>query len=144
MKLKFKDQQFQAEATAAVCDVFEGQPYHDPNVYTVDPGTAPASLPGVGTMQQGVMDFRDNNEPDVGYRNAAIELPPSKLLENARAVQVRQNLDPSPGNAFGDYTKSKLPEFEVEMETGTGKTFVYTRCPQETSSKYLRTDDALP
>ena len=24
---------------AAVCDVFEGQPYHDPNVYTVDPGT---------------------------------------------------------------------------------------------------------
>ena len=38
MKLKFKNQGFQESATAAVCDVFEGQPYHDPNVYTVDPG----------------------------------------------------------------------------------------------------------
>ena len=39
MKLQFKNQVFQEAATAAVCDVFEGQPYHDPNVYTVDPGT---------------------------------------------------------------------------------------------------------
>ena len=38
MKLKFKNQGFQEAATAAVCDVFNGQPYHDPNVYTVDPG----------------------------------------------------------------------------------------------------------
>lgn len=35
MKLQFKNQAFQEAATAAVCDVFEGQPYHDPNVYTV-------------------------------------------------------------------------------------------------------------
>ena len=35
MKLKFKNQAFQEAATAAVCGVFEGQPYH----YTVDPGT---------------------------------------------------------------------------------------------------------
>ena len=35
MKLQFKNQGFQEAATAAVCDVFEGQPYHDPNVYTV-------------------------------------------------------------------------------------------------------------
>jgi restriction endonuclease len=38
MKLKFKNQDFQEAATAAVCDVFEGQPYHNPNVYMVDPG----------------------------------------------------------------------------------------------------------
>ena len=38
MKLKFKNQGFQEAATAAVCDVFNGQPFHDPNVYTVDPG----------------------------------------------------------------------------------------------------------
>ena len=37
MKLKFKNQGFQEAATAAVCDVFNGQPFHDPNVYTVDP-----------------------------------------------------------------------------------------------------------
>ena len=38
MELQFKNQDFQEVATVAVCDVFEGQPYHDPNVYTVDPG----------------------------------------------------------------------------------------------------------
>ena len=43
MKLQFKNQVFQEAATAAVCDVFEGQPYHDPNVYTVDPGKVVAS-----------------------------------------------------------------------------------------------------
>ena len=32
MKLQFKNQGFQESATAAVCNVFEGQPYHDPNV----------------------------------------------------------------------------------------------------------------
>ena len=38
MKLQFKNQAFKEAATAAVCDVFEGQTYHDPNVYKVDPG----------------------------------------------------------------------------------------------------------
>ena len=65
MKLKFKNQEFQEAATAAVCDVFDGQPYHDPkiNVYTVDPGRVVASsqlsvvsgegsLPGFETLQQ--------------------------------------------------------------------------------------------
>ena len=63
MKLKFKNQEFQEAATAAVCDVFDGQPYHDPkiNVYTVDPGrvvassqlsvvSSEASLPGFETL----------------------------------------------------------------------------------------------
>jgi len=44
MKLQFKNQAFQEAATAAVCDVFEGQPYHDPNVYTVDPGVKRADF----------------------------------------------------------------------------------------------------
>ena len=48
MKLKFKNQDFQEAATAAVCDVFEGQPYHDPNVYTVDPGKKGVRTQGVG------------------------------------------------------------------------------------------------
>ena len=73
MKLKFKDQQFQIDATAAVCDVFEGQPYHDPTVYTVDPGrrlgikneelgiAEQGSLPGLGTLAQGRLDLEDGD-----------------------------------------------------------------------------------
>jgi hypothetical protein len=44
----------QEAATVAVCDVFEGQPYHYPNVYTVDPGigghAGRVTLPVQGTM----------------------------------------------------------------------------------------------
>ena len=83
MKLKFKNQEFQETATAAVCDVFEGQPYHDPNVYTVDPGTGGhagrVTLPVQGNLfggelQQATLELPDD-PPDVGYKNAEIELP---------------------------------------------------------------------
>ena len=138
MKLKFKNQDFQEAATAAVCDVFEGQPYRDPNVYTVDPGRdadrskkigggVGASLPGFETLSQATMDFHD--EPEVGYKNAEIALSPDALLENLHKVQDRQNLDRSK-------IATHLPELEVEMETGTGKTFVYTKTIFELNRRY--------
>ena len=139
MKLQFKNQAFQEAATAAVCDVFEGQPYHDPNVYTVDPGKVVArsqlsvvssevSLPGFGTLQQATLELPDD-PPDVGYKNAEIELPLDVLRKNLHAVQDRQNLEHSMINA-------SLPELEVEMETGTGKTFVYIKTIFELNKRY--------
>ena len=140
MKLKFKNQGFQEAATAAVCDVFNGQPFHDPNVYTVDPGTpqtttavptvTSVALPGFETVQQGVMEFAD--EPDVGYKNAEIELLPTDLQKNLHEVQDRQNLEHT--DKFG--TGILLPELEVEMETGTGKTFVYIKTIFELNKRY--------
>lgn len=136
MKLKFKNQDFQEAATAAVCDVFEGQPYRDPNSYTVDPGRprpvlgtsmAPAELPGFETPRQMTLDIRD--EPDVGYKNAEIALQAADLAKNLYAVQDRQNLEHSRISAA-------LPELEVEMETGTGKTFVYTKTIFELNKRY--------
>ena len=103
MKLQFKNQVFQEAATAAVCDVFEGQPYHDPNVYTVDPGkvvagsqlsmvSSEASLPGFGTLQQATLELPDD-PPDVGYKNAEIELPldgiPQKVYYDAQSPLER-------------------------------------------------------
>ena len=138
MKLKFKNQDFQEAATAAVCDVFEGQPYHDPNVYTVDPGrkgvrgqesrvSVGSSLPGFETLSQVTMDFQD--EPEVGYKNAEIKLPIDVLRENLHRVQNRQNLERT--KLLG-----LLPELEVEMETGTGKTFVYTKTIFELNKRF--------
>ena len=74
--------------------------------------------------------------PDVGYRNAAIEVSPADLLKNVREIQARANLEPSPEGAFGDYSGMKLPELEVEMETGTGKTFVYIKTIFELNKRY--------
>lgn len=144
MKLKFKNQAFQEAATAAVCDVFNGQPFHDPNVYTVDPGkpseiqSAPAAtsaaLPGFETLQQTTMAFQD--EPDVGYKNAEIELPPSMLQKNLNDIQDRQNLERSSLCASASLRETNPPELEVEMETGTGKTFVYVKTIFELNKRY--------
>ena len=127
---------FLETATDAVCDVFEGQPYHDPNMYTVDPGIdnfprmnvqAQDSLPGFEIPSQQTFDFKD--EPDVGYKNAAIELLVDTLDSNLHAIQDRQNLEHT---SFG----GKIPELEVEMETGTGKTFVYIKTIFELNKRY--------
>ena len=140
MKLKFKNQAFQEAAIAAVCDVFNGQPFHDPNVYTVDPGREQplgarfalvnAELPGFETPQQLMMDLVD--EPDVGYKNAEIALTLSALQKNLHEVQDRQSLEHTA--LFGK--ERILPELEVEMETGTGKTFVYIKTLFELNKRY--------
>ena len=151
MKLKFKNQEFQEAATAAVCDVFAGQPFHDPNVYTVDPGrklgmrneglgiAAQSSLPGFETPQQGQLAL-DDDEPDVGYRNAEIELTPEAMLANLNGVKDRQNLEHSTLRSSASPREnslcSSLPELEVEMETGTGKTFVYIKTIFELNKRY--------
>ena len=142
MKLKFKDQQFQIDATAAVCDVFEGQPYYDPTVYTVDPGRkAPKPVFGSTVRQEnldlGIEPVRleqmelgvEDDPPDVGYANAEIKIDGSLLLKNLHMVQDRNNLDRS-------QLASGLVELEVEMETGTGKTFVYTKTIFELNKRY--------
>ena len=92
MKLQFKNQTFQEAATAAVCDVFEGQPYHDPNVYTVDPGTSSyagrmtlpvqESLFG-GELQQGTLALL-NDPPDVGYKNAEMFAKWTRMITRVR------------------------------------------------------------
>lgn len=144
MKLKFKNQEFQEAATAAVCDVFNGQPFHDPNVYTVDPGVKREdfsrrdaevqSLPGLEVLSQASLDLQD--EPDVGYKNADIELPSDILLKNLHEVQDRQNLEHSNLRASASLREITLPELEVEMETGTGKTFVYIKTIFELNKRY--------
>lgn len=147
MKLKFKNQLFQQEATDAVCDVFEGQPYRDPNIYTVDPGRpapapqpAPAdegTLPGLA-LQAPPPEAAD--EPEVGYKNADIALSAADLFRNLHAVQDRQHLPPSGMSASPTARENTfyagLPELDVEMETGTGKTFVYTKTIFELNKRY--------
>ena len=141
MKLKFKNQEFQEAATAAVCDVFVGQPYCDPNVYTVDPGnpkakSAPAleqgEFAGLGTLSQGTLALAADDEPEVGYKNAELAITPADFVKNLHDVQDRQNLEHT--GRFGQ--NGVLPELEVEMETGTGKTFVYIKTVFELNKRY--------
>ncbi|MDI6103083.1 DEAD/DEAH box helicase family protein [Actinoplanes sp. NEAU-A12] len=107
MRLQFKVQEFQTEAVAAVVDCFAG---------------------------------RSSSHSRAG--NAAIGLDAGRLLENIRAVQRRAGLPLSTCLAAGiprpDAVPSPgvVPNLDVEMETGTGKTYVYIKTIMELNRRY--------
>ena len=115
MKLRFEpDLDFQLRAVEAVCDLFRGQEACRTE-FTV------LHRPGDG---QARMSFA---QTDLGVGN---RLSPSDdaLAENLTAIQRRNGLRASPSLDSGDFT--------VEMETGTGKTYVYLRTVFELNKRY--------
>lgn len=118
MKLQFKHQPFQAEAAAAVCDVFSGQPMRT-TTYRLDLGNM--------TNVQTDMDMTDT-----GFRNHSLvpELTNQNILKNLQAVQRRNGLKPSESLAGPGINLS------IEMETGTGKTYTYVKTMYELNARY--------
>ncbi|MBR1694009.1 MAG: DEAD/DEAH box helicase family protein, partial [Selenomonas sp.] len=117
MKLKFKHQQFQADAAKAVCDVFIGQPCQSGMRYLVDPGKSRKSAAPLMDMH--------------GYRNAPLadHMDSDKLRNNLHAVQERNLLKHS-----GEFSQGI--NLTVEMETGTGKTYTYIKTMYELNKQY--------
>jgi type III restriction enzyme len=126
MKLQFKVQQYQTDAVDAVVDCFAGQPKHDGVSYRIDPGRLPAAA------QQA---FELGTAVDSGLRNAEIALSAAQLLENVHAVQRRSNL-PHSSKLVDSKAAPGAPNLDVEMETGTGKTYVYTKTIMELHQRY--------
>jgi len=122
MKLKFKTQAYQTAAVKAVTDCFAGQPNQTGIQYRIDPGKAAKGAP----QQHQILD-------DAGFRNADIAIPASQLLTNIQTVQRGQNLPQS-----AELVKSKpCPiNLDIEMETGTGKTYCYIKSIFELNKQY--------
>ncbi len=121
MKFKFKSQQYQADAADAVADVFEGQPNQGAAIYLRD----------LGREQEGQQKI-DYDGGAEGYANAPVALASDALLQNVRAVQRRNQLHES-AELFHGMGACQL---DVEMETGTGKTYVYTKTMFELNRRY--------
>ena len=115
MKLHFEPNlDYQLRAIEAVCDLFRGQEICRTE-FTV---TRDAADP------QGRLAFA---ESDLGVGNR-LTLLDDELLKNLENIQLRNGLPPSSTLASGDFT--------VEMETGTGKTYVYLRTIFELNKRY--------
>ena len=112
MKLQFDaNLHYQEQAVSAVVDLFRGQ-----------------------TPRQSVFTVTMNNEPgqlttDNGIGNK-LELVDEEILENLQAVQLRNGLPQTKTLKKGAY------DFDIEMETGTGKTYVYLRTIFELNKAY--------
>ncbi len=115
MKLHFEPNlDFQLQAIEAVCDLFRGQEVcRTEFTVTRDPAETQARL-----------GFA---ESDLGIGNR-LTLLDEEILENLKAIQLRNGLRPSEVLDSGDFT--------VEMETGTGKTYVYLRTIFELNKRY--------
>ena len=137
MKFRFKVQPYQTAAVEAVVDCFEGQPRLDGLAYRIDPGN-----------RRQVSAFEE------GFRNAGL-IPSGQIFENVAEVQRTQNLHVSRSlmddfATYGARGKSAPVEasyrnaaleasdvhLDVEMETGTGKTYCYIKTIFEMNKRY--------
>ena len=118
MKFKFKIQQYQTDAVENTVAVFTGQPSHRVAEYRIDRGKR--------TQQQ--IDF----EGDTGFRNHRIELDGRSLLKNINAIQNLYDITPSATLSKG----VGAVNLDIEMETGTGKTYVYIKTMFELNKQY--------
>ena len=121
MKFKFKIQGYQTNAVENTTAIFTGQPNRDLSKYRRDLGKLAA-----GTM-------RDMLEDD-GYRNADVELSSKQLLENLHSVQTAVGVPLS--KSLSKIDGLGAVNLDVEMETGTGKTYVYIKTMFELNKLY--------
>ena len=118
MKLKIKLQEYQTEAVRAVTDVFRSQPHQDPNRYR----TFLPKYTSSGRKEDKTLYDRPDQEIE-GAGNAAVQLSDKQLLDNIREIQTRHGLPLSKSLS----KESGAVQIDVEMETGTGKTYVYIK-----------------
>ncbi|MBU3679789.1 MAG: restriction endonuclease subunit R [Candidatus Kapabacteria bacterium] len=121
MKLKFKSQAHQTAAVNAVVDCFKGQPrtISEAVSYRIDQGKAPK---GTSNLFAGG-----------GFKNADLVLSDSALHDNIKSVQRSQNLPLSDSLVK---TKVAAVNLDIEMETGTGKTYCYIKTMFELHKQY--------
>jgi type III restriction enzyme len=127
MKLQFKVQKYQTDAVDAVVECFAGQPHEDGVSYRVDPGR-------MAKLAQPRFDLGETH--DSGLRNAEIVLNPVQLLESIHSVQRSRNLPLSTAIVPSKAAPSGAPNLDIEMETGTGKTYVYIKTILELNKCY--------
>ena len=123
MKFKFTIQPYQTEAVDSVAGVFAGQPFNDHFTYRRDV-----------EIQRDVTNWMlSDEELSMGFANAKVQLDSGQLLENIHRIQARNNIKLSDSLRSGGLGVCSL---DVEMETGTGKTYVYIKTMFELNKLY--------
>ena len=128
MKFKFKTQGYQQDAVNNICRVFKGQPYFDMVRYTRDLGIRRKK----NDAQIDMEDIGAYDKNDDGFENAKIILEDSDIFANIKDIQQENNYKVSEELVRGLGRCS----LDIEMETGTGKTYVYIKTIFELNQRY--------
>jgi len=134
MKLQFKIQLYQTRAVEAVARCFAGQPKIEKQSYRLDPGKE---------QRQASFELSD------GFRNADIALNKEQILANLQQIQSDNGIFPRSEKLDVDVIKflpkpdsekketaHLFPNLDIEMETGTGKTYCYIKTAFELNKLY--------
>ena len=125
MKFKFTIQRYQTDAVHSVVKVFAGQPFQDKVSYRRDTGTQ--------VIDHDLFNWKlSDEELYMGFANAPVALDGTQLLKNIREVQNNNNIKES--SALAKHMGAC--SLDVEMETGTGKTYVYIKTMFELNKQY--------
>ena len=119
MKLKFIDQQYQTDAVNSIVDIFDGCEQKE-SLFTID-------LTHDKSYSEGLQFEGQGQSYELGFANNCT-LSDFELLENVRKIQEKNFIKKS------DDIQGR--KFTVEMETGTGKTYVYTKTIWELNKRY--------
>ena len=120
MTIKFESHlEYQDDAVNSICDIFEGEEIFQSNF----------AMP-VTKHQQTKLDSKDGE----GVGNS-IKILDENLFANIQKVQLRNGI---PQSSEADFKKNGM-NFTVEMETGTGKTYVYLKTIFELNRRYNMT-----
>ena len=114
MKLKFKTQEYQLKAVHSICDIFDGQPKKE--------------------LLENLSSYDKNDELALysTFSNPKLRLSYDEILDNVKKIQKQNNIPTSKNLNL----ENDIFNFSVEMETGTGKTYVYTRTIFELNKRY--------
>lgn len=152
MKITFKPLTYQLDAVQAVVDVFRGQQQLIGQTrYTLDRGIQPT--PKRVTQQAG-LDFGETDilqnsalqtydmldDENIGFANTPL-FDLNEILKNIQTVQANRQLPKSTelvtaDNKKGDSLTQSPLNLNIEMETGTGKTYTYLRTIFELNKHY--------
>lgn len=131
MKFNFKIQQYQTDAVNSIINIFNGQPHHDKVKYVRDLGEVSQS--SIQQLSLPTSELNSNEDAEnFGYKNEVIKLNDDQLLANVRKIQELNNIRSS------EKLVKQLDKysFDIEMETGTGKTYVYIKTLFELNKRY--------
>lgn len=136
MKFNFKIQQYQTDAVGSVVNCFKGQPYQDIVSYRRDIGDKRqvqehSQISFIKDNEQQTIILTDDFD-ESGFKNGSLMITPETLLSNIKEVQQNNNvmISDSLVDSMGACS------LDIEMETGTGKTYVYIKTMYELNQRY--------
>lgn len=144
MKFNFKIQQYQTDAVNSVVNCFKGQPYIDNVSYRRDLGRLAKKnktmVEGEEIVYSQTSVFREsvkeanitNDFSESGFKNENLLISSDIILTNIKEVQQNNNV------MISDTLVDSMGacSLDIEMETGTGKTYVYIKTMFELNKRY--------